>query len=565
MKKRNSLIAIILLLVMLVSGCAQVNPAVPNQGNQSPNTGGSGGSGGAVLPDNGNDKEPGEGDNVFTVSLSYEGKKYIPEEGITVQWTDGYSVFTAPFNSEGVAEVSGLDGDYTVTLSKTPEGYIYNPNNIIATNDKSNVVIDLYKITPTRGEGKELYDCISLTRPAIFSATINGPDHVIFYQFTPAEAGAYSVEGWVDITENKINPKLDVYWGSSQYKQYSHTLNDGGAESFYTKNFYHEVKVAKDGIGQAFTFALKATSKDNTYPIQVNFVVQLNGSFDSGLTDKVIALPEDKLVQAPNYSSTKYQLVTAETTEKGYPLLDQSKYELWKVSEGGDGYYHVFDLVKYADTNGYGPILFAFIDTPTKFYGTAFTDVEDGGNNALTIAGVNWKMAIEGFSALTVDDPHPERGSYLCVLDCPCYMEAAEGYIGTCPAGCEKCSPDCRHLTDEAWEMINNVTEENGTYICRYDCKDCVKSGTSIGCQGCNCSCDQILIPDQFLGYSGFSNADGMYPVTESIKYFLQTFCIQQGLFMDGNGLCETNPTNPVDSDEESQWLFACAYYRERQ
>ena len=62
-------------------------------------------------------------------------------------------------------------------------------------------------------------------------------------------------------------------------------------------------------------------------------------------------------------------------------------------------------------------------------------------------------------------------------------------------------------------------------------------------------------------GYVSYCNADGVAPVTEELKEFLQGFAITQRYFSDGEGWVETNSKYPIDAYEDSQWLFACAYY----
>lgn len=67
-------------------------------------------------------------------------------------------------------------------------------------------------------------------------------------------------------------------------------------------------------------------------------------------------------------------------------------------------------------------------------------------------------------------------------------------------------------------------------------------------------------------GYSNYTNADGVYPVTEELKLFLQRYSVSQRLFNDGNGIAEKINVNGVDmpfyqSSASNQWLFNCGYY----
>ncbi|MDE7076736.1 MAG: hypothetical protein K2O62_05390 [Clostridia bacterium] len=62
-------------------------------------------------------------------------------------------------------------------------------------------------------------------------------------------------------------------------------------------------------------------------------------------------------------------------------------------------------------------------------------------------------------------------------------------------------------------------------------------------------------------GYGAHCNGDGVYPVTEELKEFLQAYSVSQRYFNDGNGWAETEAK--YNSDEDSQWMFACGYYAE--
>ena len=61
------------------------------------------------------------------------------------------------------------------------------------------------------------------------------------------------------------------------------------------------------------------------------------------------------------------------------------------------------------------------------------------------------------------------------------------------------------------------------------------------------------------------TNPDGVYPVTEELRIFLQKFAISGRYFMDGNGWAETSAESELGyriySSEKDQWLFACCYY----
>ena len=134
-------VALLLLsLILLLAGCVEYQPAVTPSGRPSDS--------GESKPPVVTDEEGNVDEDPFTVTLTVDGKVYIPseEQPISVQWNDGYSIHTASIGADGVARIGGLDGDYRIRLTAVPEGYAYNPNAYVATNNDRNLEIPLYKI-----------------------------------------------------------------------------------------------------------------------------------------------------------------------------------------------------------------------------------------------------------------------------------------------------------------------------------------------------------------------------------------------------------------------------------
>ena len=112
---------------------------------------------------------------------------------------------------------------------------------------------------------------------------------------------------------------------------------------------------------------------------------------------------------------------------------------------------------------------------------------------------------IEGFTALV-------QGDYYCVPECVCM--AKDGHRGACPPGCADCHSNCNE-------------------------------------------CPEDMIGKE--GYNAWCNDDGVAPVTAELAEFLQKFAISQRYFADGDGWAEQRG---IYAYEDSQWLFACGYYR---
>ena len=391
----------------------------------------------------------------------------------------------------------------------------------------------------TTGKGIELYKGIRIKNTGLYCVEVAGEDKEIFYEFAPTVSSTYSVESWMDVTADTVNPAVNYYGANSAYRTFQRRVDDGGASAAYTKNFKLDVQIADENISKGntgssvFTFGVMATSKTNEYPVKVYFAVTLDGEFSLNHTDAQLMGPSETLVQQPNYGP-EYEFVGAEDRKTVGDVtgwtFDADNYRIWPKDEGGDGYYHLYNPQLYPATHGYGPILYAKISSPCRFLEMPFTTLEYQGNKALTVSNgtENYKLFVEGFDYLnsyTLDPVTNPNGKppYFCSLDCPCRTEETcdsitlIGVNGACDVGCTKCTPDC-----------NN--------------------------------CPKELIGQK--GYGNYTNSDGCYAVTPELRQFLQKYSIGQLLFFDGEGFVETHETIQIFAEEEDQWLFACGYYK---
>ena len=513
-KKALSILLVLATLLSLFS-CGEYRPAQGGGGNNP---------GGAKEPQL--DSNP---DNDFVVQLRLGDKPFIPKQNIDVYWNDGYSVFVATVDDTGKAVVDGLDGDYRVTLSNVPSGYAYDTNAYVATNDNRIIIIDMYELDFLRGveigAGVGLYDCIKVNQTGVYSVTIEDPDQPVYIEFTPQTNGVYSVESWVNTVDDDVSPICIAYYGHSQNKYGAHKVTKTGLCGSYTRNFIHEVNIAEENISsggsQTFTFALSAESKIGVYPIKLTFAIKRNGGFDLNLIEKQLMVPTQDwskfdfdAFNALAKDASK-ELVNPEVPygdSTSVYVLDESNYKIWPISKGGDGVYHVYDPDKYPETDGYGPILVAYITTTFRFSPTqrgqdgkmmSFVEL-DMESNALTVNGqYDYRLFIRGFSAFADNYCHKQC---LCRLD--------DDHVA-CVIGCENCRAECVQTTLEEMSIV---------------------------------------------GYAEYANADGVVPVTAELKEFLQRYVSYSGYyFIDGEGYVEKNYN--IHSDEASQWLYACGYY----
>ena len=530
--KTKRLIAALMALCFIFSlaSCGTFVPA-----NTQTNTNTSNGQGGTG---DGEVKEE-YSEDAFTAILVYNGQVYNPAENdIVVYWNDGKSIHSSKLNSKGIAGAEGLDGDYRVTVSGIPEKLAYNPNAYMATNDQRNLVINIYDVQKTSGKGLDPYKAISLSKTAVYQVTLNSQTHIVYFEYRPTTAGRYTIESWMDTTAELYNPYCDSYNGTFAAKYFDETIDGGGAEGIYTKNFLDEINVSDHMIGNVLTFGVHVDAKNaSNYPVTVTFVIQLNGGFEgtpyATEYDMYVMQEEEETYLAGriNYGSD-YKLVTAETPvpeKQGVYSLDENNYKLWTFAEGGDNFYHVYNPIKYPETNGYGPILYFYVSQPCQYLDRSFTNIEQE-SKPLSVkyedgTRVNYKHFIEGYTALaTRNEALYNGGSYYCSEYCECHEGKNTGL--SCTIECQKCHADCRRIKKE-----------------------------NIG----------------FEGLQAYANQDGLVAVTEEVKTFLYNFSICQRYFADGEGWCETTVLSKVvdgvtiqysvDSNDASQWLFACAYY----
>ena len=377
--KKLLIILLSLTLALAFAGCGSFGTWRPpvDPGNQTEGSGGSGSGTNKPNPDDPDDPDepetPGEG-YTYTVSLyriNEKGKEvyFFPDStmNISAQWEGADGIHTAPFDNFGVATVTGLDGEYRVTLSNLPAGYTYDPNGIEADNDLRDIRIVLLQYSiKARGQTHGLYDCISLTTEGAYMVTLTSKSEKLYFEYTPRAEGIYSVESIVDIRAGKVNPKMDWYIGQRAGAKYlDSTIDGGGASGPYTKNFRKTLTVDDPSyVGNTWTFAIYADTTES-YPVEVFFrvsyvglpdqreIVQAKGPFYKGSVEPGTwqwSVLDNKQSNGRYYTDGTFGA-------NGNPM----RFKLWKQEDGGDGFYHFFDMDKYAENGGWGPMLWTLI------------------------------------------------------------------------------------------------------------------------------------------------------------------------------------------------------------
>lgn len=526
-----SLLLALLAILSLVSCQGEYRPAVGGGTKEPEDTEDTG----EYIPPEMND-DPSDD---FVVKLLADGAEYSPRMDIYVYWNDGFSVHKAKVDEKGEARVDGLDGDYRVTLSALPNEYTYDPNGYLATNVNRQITIDMRTLNRLSGAGTDLYSCYTFRKAGVYSVKFNAPGEVFYFQYEPDGMGTYSIESWVDVTEDNVNPYVKVYGGHSEYKYYIQDINDGGAVGSYTQNFVHTVQIAAENFGATgqavYTFALMADVKNNKYPVTVTFAVKRNGDFEIHYPNEIreVAIPKFDL-SSVNVRDHEYDLSThvfsycqSRSEDGSYYIIDDNTVKLWKKSEGGDDFYHLYDKTLYPDTNGYGPILYTAIKAPNRIIqNSVFTELHQPmGGSRVSAGGSDYRHFIEGYTALATNQKRGEDyvGSYYCAANCPCHRMPDDQGKWACPKSCTKCLSTCSRCPDEL--MYNE-------------------------------------------GYQSIANSLGYVPVTEELHDFLVAYATanKTALFNDGVGAMETSGFGGriFRAVGESAWLFACGYFKER-
>lgn len=605
---RKVLAFILVLSLLFLSSCGTVQPPDTTLPGDDDDIGGGGGD------------KPGDEGIEFTVNVFFNGR-YVtlaelsgnPEAKFSARWTDEYSYHEAEFDETGVARVKGLDGDYHVTLSGLPSGYSYNPNIHIATNDKPHVTVEVYRINTTTYKGKTLYhqpndrnSCIDIDTVGMYSVTLTDENDVVYFQFTPRESGKYTVESWVDAAANTVNPSVDIYNGTTAYKNFAFNLDDGGYEGSFTKNFSHDVSISIEEVGNTFSFAVRASTTVSTgEPIVINFAIMINGSLYSNAKESQLMVPLEllsyvygklealktmdtaALASELGISESKAASVAEKLAKVTFPTYDEEK------GLYSDTHKVLYSILMGMNIKGDDDSMFRLSEVESYLKGLfnatgtyKYAESEMIGAEGRKLFDQNmYKLCPEdGFYHLYDPVTYASTGGYGPIL----YADITTGgrflnaglndieYAGN-KALTVDYTKNYKHFIEGYLSLITprggypNITF---AYYCSYGGEDprivgncpCVAEGCDracyAGCETCTDQCRNIPFNlDYAPGYADFANSEGRVPVTEEMKLFLQSFSVSQRYFADGNGWVETNPTYAVDAPEDSQWLWACGYY----
>lgn len=356
---KKTLIAFVLLILTFVMaiqvGCGSFSPPVdlpdpPLPGDDKPQK-----------PD-GSEEEH----DIFRVYLVDEsGNPFYPTQPIYAQWTGEEGLHSAPINEEGYAQVLDLDGEYRVTLDSLPSNYTYDPNNNFVDNVNPDVTIEIKRILGKYdvNDGSGQYAQAQISQLGTYRVSIGSKSDGVFFNYTPTAGGIYSIESWADITANIINPIVDEYNGSFAWNNKLRTVDGGGSESTYTKNFRMTMTISDDQVGNSKIFAVHADTIGNNYPLVFDFTIKYEGK-----PPEVVEVYEKVKPQGPYNRGENKDIPTGKFTYiyGTSKILDE---DLVAFNED-DGYYHVFN----PKTGQMGGILYVIINKDSEIGNTESGD-----------------------------------------------------------------------------------------------------------------------------------------------------------------------------------------------
>lgn len=355
------------------------------------------------LPGDDKPQKPDESEeehDIFKVFLVDESEKpFYPTKPIYAQWTGSDGVYTAQVNAQGYAQVLDLDGEYRVTLSSLPENYTYDPNNNFVDNVNPDVTLEIKQILGkfNVNDGKGQYSQAHLTKLGTYRVSLGSKNDGIFFNFEPSQIGIYSIESWVDTTANVINPLVDEYIGQAEWNMKGRTVDDGGSESTYTKNF-RMIKEVKNGeVGNTYIFAVHADTIGNNYPLTFDFTIKYEGKPPEIVEVYEEVKPQGPYNRAPNKDNPSGKFNYIYGTSR---ILDEDMV----IYNEEDKYYHVYN----PQTKEMGAILYAKINQDCQ---VLETDSKSGfldGQINLKISGFDYFKFITTYAYYCNEDgAHP--------------------------------------------------------------------------------------------------------------------------------------------------------------
>lgn len=200
--------------------------------------------------------------NGYEVKVVYEDG--TPVTGAVIQWCTpaGVCSVLTPVDADGIARSTTLSGTQYVHINENtiPEGYTYDINLYVATEENKSVTIELIKLSSaTSGDGTKATPYV--VGLGAYNVSVTEEANVVYYSFTPTEAGTYVFESHKqsELATEPFDP-LFAYYSDKDYSDRIAYADDGGDK----ENFKYEIEVSEDDVNKPIYFRIQESSGSNS-------------------------------------------------------------------------------------------------------------------------------------------------------------------------------------------------------------------------------------------------------------------------------------------------------------
>ena len=239
MKKKN-------LVFGLLSLCAMVSLASCNKASVLP--GGDDNGKNPPADDSGNKVE----DNGFKVTVKMPDGSIA--KGVKVQWCDDKNCYApVSVDDNGMASTSKLttqlseDGKYYVHILNCPEGYTYNPFEIVQTKDNKDETMTLKELN-TYNEGANGTEANPYNLSVGYSSVSIEEGKNAWFSFSAKEAGTYTIESIAAATEVDHRINANIYKDGKRVASAEKSENE--------KNFTYNLEYTADDVTNNVTYSI---------------------------------------------------------------------------------------------------------------------------------------------------------------------------------------------------------------------------------------------------------------------------------------------------------------------
>lgn len=441
-------------------------------------------------------------DGYFSVRLSYKNEPFTQTSGMHAYWSDGSSIHAADFEN-GVAKIAGLDGDYTVTIDGLPIILFYDPNSHRASNDEQDITIDLYTVTETDPKQKG-------TNEYTDSIKVSEPG---LYQTT--------IEERLHKIFYEFTPRVS---GTYTIETIMSTQENKVNPRF---DVYTGTRVAK-----YFAYTLDDGGESGVYTRNPRYQVSVaKGNVGMAYTFSVTAEQRDGIYPTDVYFLIRYEgTYNPPALDKSIIVPDQNAL----ISRGTitDAWIKEHDNLASLGELQYPEIKISETATDRRFDSDLFGLSSNEG---------------EDFYRMYNESTGKYDGAvlYAQITKSHRFFAANQG-------------ASVSFVNVEATSGTGVLSLSNG----KENYKLFIEGGAA-------CVAQNVVGMENCGDLKGLSdmvnNSNGLYPVTEELRSFLQKFAEKERYFSDGQGWAETTAKSDLGYNiyaaEKDMWLFACCYY----